>query len=169
MPKCPKLVIFVQTIDDRHTNWLHYPLCMCVECKDNYDYDVIMYVVIYIRIIINRVVHMLIRCTIWLLDNDCVRLLTRTVITYRNAWVQAALCILTIQYNYWIKHLRVTSTIVTVAWSGLPIITSPGSEDESMLSIKFSLPSDIPSSFIGISNGTLVSPAGNVTVYGPEL
>ena len=58
--------------------------------------------------------------------------------------------------------------MVTVASSRLPVATRLGSEDESMLSIKFSLCSNKLSSFIGIVNGTLVTPTGNVTVYGPE-
>ena len=43
-----------------------------------------------------------------------------------------------------------------------------GSEDGLIVSVKVSFISCILSSFIGISNGTLVVPAGNVTVYGPE-
>ena len=58
--------------------------------------------------------------------------------------------------------------MVTVAWPGLPTLTPLGSEDDSIVIIKFSSLSNISSSVIGISNGTLVSPAGNMTVYGPE-
>jgi len=38
-----------------------------------------------------------------------------------------------------------------------------------IVSIKFSLPSNMLSSVIGTSNVTLVSPARNKTGYGPEL
>ena len=43
-----------------------------------------------------------------------------------------------------------------------------GSEDGSIVSVKVSLASDIVSLIIGISNGTVVVPAGNVTLYGPD-
>ena len=59
--------------------------------------------------------------------------------------------------------------MVTVAWPGSPTVTPVGSEDGLIVSIKLSLPSNMLSSYIGISNGTLVTPAGNVTVYGPEI
>ena len=49
------------------------------------------------------------------------------------------------------------------------MLTSLGSEDELITSMKFSLPLNMLSSLIGISNETLISPAGNLTVYGPEL
>ena len=64
--------------------------------------------------------------------------------------------------------LHSSSTIVTVALPGLPRVRSSGSEDGSIVTVKSSSPSNISSSFIVTSNGTLVSPAGNVTVYGPE-
>ena len=66
-------------------------------------------------------------------------------------------------------NLQSSSIIVTTADPGIPTVPPVGSEDESIVSIKFSLPSNIISLFIGISNGTLVIPAGNVTVYGPEV
>jgi len=66
--------------------------------------------------------------------------------------------------NY-IPSLLIT---VTVATSGLLTVTLSGSEDELMESVKISLNSNIRSSFIGTSNGTLVTPAGNMAVYGPE-
>jgi len=43
-----------------------------------------------------------------------------------------------------------------------------GNEDGSIVTVKSSLPSTILSSVIETFNGTLVCPAGNVTVYGPE-
>ena len=66
-------------------------------------------------------------------------------------------------------YLQSLSTIVIVALPGLPRVTLSGSEDESIVRVKSSLPSNILSSVIGTSNGTLVTPAGNVTAYGPEL
>jgi len=47
-------------------------------------------------------------------------------------------------------------------------VTLPGIELEMMLRVKFSLSSSTVSLFIGTSNGKLVTPTGNVTVYGPE-
>jgi len=66
------------------------------------------------------------------------------------------------------NHLRSSSTIVTVALPGSPRVTPSGSEDGSIVRLKSSSPSYIISSVIGTSNGTLICPAGNVTVYGPE-
>ena len=66
------------------------------------------------------------------------------------------------------NHLRSSSTMVTVALPGSPRVTPAGSEDVSIVRSKSSLPSNMLSLFIGTSNGTLVTPAGNVTVYGPE-
>ena len=67
-------------------------------------------------------------------------------------------------------NLQSSSTISTV---GLPAsgetMHSSGTEDGLIVRVKFSLPSSISSSFIGISNPVVVSPAENVTVYGPEL
>ena len=57
--------------------------------------------------------------------------------------------------------------MVTVASPGVPTVTPVG-KDGLIVSVKSSSPSNILSSVIGISNGTIVSPAGNVTVYGPE-
>ena len=67
------------------------------------------------------------------------------------------------------SDLPSSSTIVTIALPGLPMLTLLGSEDELITSIKFLLPLNILSSLIGISNEILVSPAANVTLYGPEL
>ena len=59
--------------------------------------------------------------------------------------------------------------MVTVASPGLLQFTLVGSEVSSIVSIKSSLISYILSSFIGTSNVAVVCPAGNVTVYGPEV
>ena len=64
--------------------------------------------------------------------------------------------------------LRSLSTMVTVVWLGLPMVTPLGSEDWLMVSTKFSFSSSRLSSFKETLNGTLVTSAGNVTVYGPE-
>ena len=58
--------------------------------------------------------------------------------------------------------------MVTVDLPGLPRTTRPGDELFLIVRINLSSPSSISSSFIGTSNETLVTPAGNVTVYGPE-
>ena len=59
--------------------------------------------------------------------------------------------------------------MVTVALPGLPTVTLLGSEDELIVSLKFSFPSNILSSVIRTSNVAVVSPAENMTLYGPEL
>ena len=46
--------------------------------------------------------------------------------------------------------------------------SSVNSEVESIVSLKVSLISNISLLFIGISNGTLVTPVKNVALYGPE-
>ena len=58
--------------------------------------------------------------------------------------------------------------MVTVASPGVPRVTPVGSEDGSIVSIKFSSFSTIKSSLIEILNIAMDCPAGNVTVYGPE-
>ena len=55
-----------------------------------------------------------------------------------------------------------------VALPGLPRVTPSGSKDGLILTVKSSLPSNMLSSVIGTSNGALVVPTGNVTVYGPD-
>ena len=56
----------------------------------------------------------------------------------------------------------------TVALPGLPRVTPSGSEDELIVRVKSSLLSSTSSLVIGTSNGTLVTPGRNVTVYGPD-
>jgi len=55
-----------------------------------------------------------------------------------------------------------------VVWARFPRVILLGRELGEIVRVKFSFPSNILSSIIGTSNGTLISPAGNVTVYGPE-
>ena len=64
-------------------------------------------------------------------------------------------------------NLRSLSTMVTVVILGLPMVTPLGSEDWLMVSTKFSFSSSMLSSFSETLNGTLVTLAGNVTMYGP--
>ena len=61
------------------------------------------------------------------------------------------------------------STMVTVAWPGLLTPTLLGNEETLIEILMSSLFSNILSSVIGILNEAVVTPAGNVTVYGPEL
>ena len=70
-----------------------------------------------------------------------------------------------IHYHY----LQSSLITVTVASPGLPIVTLLGSEYELIVSMKFSLYSNVLSSIIAILNVANVTPAGNVTVYGPEV
>ena len=70
--------------------------------------------------------------------------------------------------HYRLFYLLSSFSIVTVVWLGSPTITPVGSEDELMVSIKFSSPSNILSLFIETLNVARVCPVGNVTVYGPE-
>ena len=58
--------------------------------------------------------------------------------------------------------------MVTVATLRLPRVTSVGSEFGSIVNLNSSLASNMLSSFIGTLNETLVTPAENMTVYGPE-
>ena len=58
-------------------------------------------------------------------------------------------------------------TIVTVAAPGLPRVTSLGNDPCAIIILKSSLFSNMLSSTIGMSNGTVVTPAGIVTVYAP--
>ena len=69
--------------------------------------------------------------------------------------------------SFYLINLRSIFAMVTVASSGIPTLTPEG-KDGSIVSIKYSSPSNMTSSIIGISNETIVSPAGNVTMYGPE-
>ena len=62
-----------------------------------------------------------------------------------------------------------SSSIVTVVLAGSPTVTSVGREEELIARVKVSFLSHKLSSFIPTLNETLVIPAGNVTVYGPEL
>ena len=61
------------------------------------------------------------------------------------------------------------STMVTVAWPGLLTLTLLGNEETLISICKFSLFSKMLSSVIGILNEAVVSPAGNVTEYGPKV
>ena len=56
--------------------------------------------------------------------------------------------------------------IITVL--GLPMIIPSGNDSVLIVSVKFSLPSSTSSSYIKTLNDTLVTPAGNVTLYGPD-
>ena len=58
---------------------------------------------------------------------------------------------------------------MTLAVSGTSLVTPSGSEDWLIVRVKSSLISTRFSLFIGTLNETLVCPALNVTVYGPEL
>ena len=66
-------------------------------------------------------------------------------------------------------YLPSFSIIVTVAYPGLLTITSLGSEDELMVRVKFSFPSNVSSSFIGTLSKAVVIPTLNVTLYGPAV
>jgi len=74
-----------------------------------------------------------------------------------------------VSVTYIIKNLPSLSTMVTVTSLGLFTFTWLGSVTEVILSWKVSLLSNILSSIIFKFNATSVSPAGNVTLYGPEL
>ena len=71
----------------------------------------------------------------------------------------------TLQVLFWWS----SSIMVTVIWLGASRVIPVGSEDEIIVSINFSSPSNILSSVIGMLNVAVVCPAGNVTVYGPEV
>ena len=56
----------------------------------------------------------------------------------------------------------------TVALPESLTTTSPSGEDDLMVRVRSSFPSHISSLFIGTLTEALVTPAVNVTVYGPE-
>ena len=58
--------------------------------------------------------------------------------------------------------------IITVLF-GITVVTVLSKELSSIINSKVSLSSNILSLMIVILNDTLVTPAGNVTLYGPEL
>ena len=72
-----------------------------------------------------------------------------------------------IQHKDHYIHYLPSSIIFTVALPGLPWVTSSGNDPGTIIILKFSLFSNMLSSTIGMSNGTVVTPAGIVTVYGP--
>lgn len=51
----------------------------------------------------------------------------------------------------------------------LPIVILPGRASRSTVRVKFSSCSSVSSSIIVTLNAILVSPAGKMTVYGPEV
>ena len=67
-----------------------------------------------------------------------------------------------------ITSIPAASNIITVTWSRLLTVTPLVSEDESIITLKYSFPSNKLSSVIEICKKALVSPAANVTEYGPE-
>ena len=73
-------------------------------------------------------------------------------------------------HTYYFKTTSIPSlsTMVTVANPGLPRVTPEGSELWSIVRVNSSLLSSMVSLLIGTSNVIVVTPAGNVTVYGPE-
>ena len=58
--------------------------------------------------------------------------------------------------------------MIMIALLGLLLITPLGNESVLMMRVNFSSSSKPSSSCIEMLNDTLVTPAGNVTVYGPE-
>ena len=66
------------------------------------------------------------------------------------------------------KYLQSSSTISTLDKKAVFKLRLLGNDDFTMDRRIFSIPSNILSSNIATSNETLVIPAGNVTVYGPE-
>ena len=67
-----------------------------------------------------------------------------------------------------ITSIPAASNIITVTWSRLLTVTPLVSEDESIITLKYSFPSNKLSSVTEIWIKALVSPAANVTEYGPE-
>ena len=51
---------------------------------------------------------------------------------------------------------------------GLPMIIPSGNDSALIVRVNFSLSSHTSSSYMEILNDTLVTPAGNVTLYGPD-
>ena len=65
-------------------------------------------------------------------------------------------------------YLQSSSNIVTLACPGSSTLTYMGSEELSILSIKFSSLSDTLSLIMETAKEALVAPASNLTVYGPD-
>ena len=62
-----------------------------------------------------------------------------------------------------------SSTIVIISIQAGCTKTLLGRDDESIVRVNSSFPSKILSSVIELLNETLISPAGNITVNGPDL
>ena len=71
-------------------------------------------------------------------------------------------------YHVPYMHLQSSSITTIVTCARFPRVTLLGREFGAIVRVKFSLPSNILSVAIATSNETLVTPAENVTVYGPE-
>ena len=84
-----------------------------------------------------------------------------------NTAVCSVNCTHGLKINIHFTHLQSSLSIVIVACPVLPTVTPVGSEDGSTSIVNVSLSSKVLSSFIVMSNGALVPPAGIVTVYGP--
>lgn len=65
-------------------------------------------------------------------------------------------------------YLR-SSSIISITVVPVLIVTFAGNRGLSIVNEKSSLLSNMASSVIEISKGTIVTPATNVTEYGPEL
>ena len=88
----------------------------------------------------------------------------------QTQWIMIVHCWSHVHLFRWsYLYLQSSSATATVAWRGLPAVTSLGSEDKSMVNLKISFPSKMLSSFTGTSNEAIVTPAGNITVYGPDV
>ena len=66
-------------------------------------------------------------------------------------------------------NLLSLSLMITTVLFGTPVVIVLSNELLSIISSKFSLSSNKLSSVIETLNDTLISPTGNVTLYGPEL
>ena len=69
--------------------------------------------------------------------------------------------------DHYIHYLPSSSIIFTVAVPGLPRVTPLGNDPGTIIILKSSSFSNMLSSTIEMLNGTIVTPAGIVTVYGP--
>ena len=72
-------------------------------------------------------------------------------------------------YVLCIIYSQSSSKIVTIALSGLPTVTLLGSEEGLILSVKFSLPSNMLSSLIETLRKATVTSAVKVILYVPEV
>ena len=73
-----------------------------------------------------------------------------------------------ITYHIDLAHLLSSFLMIIITVLGSSMVIPSGNESTLIVRVKFSLPSSTSSSYIMILNDILVTPAENVTLYGPD-